>query len=44
MMQAGQPFEFAENKKLTSKPICWTNKPKLLNKSLAIPVEAIEAT
>jgi hypothetical protein len=44
MMQAGQPFEFAEDKKLTSKPICWTNKPKLLNKSLAMPVTTIEET
>jgi hypothetical protein len=27
MMQPYQPFKFAEEKMLHSKPICWTNKP-----------------
>jgi hypothetical protein len=42
MMKAGQPFEFAKDKKLTSMPICWTNKPKLLSKSPAITDKDIE--
>jgi hypothetical protein len=42
MMQPHQPFKFAENKKLHSKPICWTIKPKKLSKTLNIPVETIE--
>lgn len=42
MMKAGQPFEFSEVNKLSSKPICWTNKPKLLSKSPAITDTTIE--
>jgi hypothetical protein len=43
-MKKDQPFEFAENRKLTSKPICWTNKPLLLSKKLGEKVITIEET
>jgi len=44
IMKKDQPFEFSEDKKLSSKPICWTNKPTILSKRLAIPVKTIEKT
>ena len=44
MMRTNQPFDFAENKNLTSKPICWTNVPAKLSKCLAISRETIEET
>ena len=31
IMKPDQPFEFAEDKMLHSKPICWTTKPKKLS-------------
>ena len=43
-MQPGQPFEFAQDKMLISKPICWTNKPSMLKRKLKIPVKTIEET
>jgi hypothetical protein len=43
-MKKDQPFEFSENKKLTSKPICWMNKPPLLSKKLREKVITIEET
>ena len=42
MMEAGQPFKFAEVNELTSKPICWTNKPALLSDILDISEQTIE--
>jgi hypothetical protein len=44
LMKKDQPFEFSNDKKLTSKPICWTNRPKALSKRLAMPVTTIEET
>ena len=44
MMQPDQPFKFADDKMLHSKPICWTNKPKQLSNSLDMPVKTIEET
>ena len=44
IMQPGQPFAFANDKKLYSKPICWTNKPSNLSRKLRMPVETIEET
>jgi hypothetical protein len=41
-MQPSQPFKFAEEKMLFSKPICWTTKPKTLSRILGFPVETIE--
>ena len=43
-MKKDQPFKFAENKKLTSKPICWTNMPARLSKRLGEKASAIEET
>jgi hypothetical protein len=42
IMQPSQPFKFAEDKKLHSYPICWTNKPKFLARKLEIPANTIE--
>jgi hypothetical protein len=44
IMQAGQPFEFAKNKMLYTKPICWTNEPENLSWRLDMPVEKINET
>jgi hypothetical protein len=44
IMKPGQPFKFAEDKMLLSKPICWTTKPKKLSKKLDMPAETIEKT
>jgi hypothetical protein len=44
MMQPGQPFEFAKDKMLYSKPICWTNFPEMLSWRFDKPVETIEET
>ena len=44
MMQPGHPFEFAKDKNLHSKPICWTNVPKNCSRRLNIPVDYIELT
>jgi hypothetical protein len=44
IMQPHQPFEFAKDKKLRSKPICWTSKPAHLSRRLDMPVETIEET
>ena len=43
-MQADQPFQFSEDKKLYSKPICWTNNPANLSRKLKMPVKTIEET
>lgn len=43
-MQSDQPFEFAKDKMLHSKPICWTNYPANLSRKLKIPVKIIEDT
>lgn len=42
IMQPGRPFEFAKDKSLHSKPICWTNKPANLSRKLKMPVKTIE--
>jgi hypothetical protein len=42
MMKPHQPFKFAEDKRLISKPICWTTKALKLSKKLKIPIEKIE--
>jgi hypothetical protein len=44
IMKPYQPFEFAYDKMLHSKPICWTNNPKNLFRKLRIPVKSIEET
>ena len=44
IMKPDQPFEFAEDKMLHSKPICWTTYPKKLSKTLDMPVKTIEET
>ena len=44
IMQPGRPFEFAKDKSLHSKPICWTNKPANLSRKLKMPVKTIEET
>ena len=44
IMQPGQPFHFFKDKKLYSKPICWSNKPANLSRKLNIPVKTIEET
>lgn len=41
IMRPDLPFKFAENKKLLSKPICWTNDPVNLSDVLDISVEEI---
>jgi hypothetical protein len=43
-MQPGQPFAFAKDKSLLSKPICWTNKPAILLRKLKIPANTIDET
>ena len=44
LMQPDQPFEFSMDKRLFSKPICWTNKPANLFRKTKIPVKTIEQT
>jgi hypothetical protein len=44
MMQPSQPFEFAKDKSLHSKPICWTNKPSNLARKVKMTVKKIEET
>ena len=44
MMKAGLPFDFSKVKNLTSKPICWTNKPGILCKSIVMDGNTIEET
>jgi hypothetical protein len=44
IMQPHQPFYFAKDKMLFSKPICWTNKPANLCRRLRMPVKTIEET
>jgi hypothetical protein len=44
MMKPYQPFEFAKDKILNSKPICWTNKPANLFRKLNMPIKTIEET
>jgi hypothetical protein len=41
-MKKDKPFEFSNDKKLSSKPICWTNKPTILSKKLVMPAKTIE--
>jgi hypothetical protein len=42
-MQPDQPFDYANKKKMNSKPICWTNQPELLSMSVGESVEDIES-
>jgi hypothetical protein len=42
IMQPDYPFKFAEDKMLHSKPICWTNKPAILNKKTQMSIQTIE--
>ena len=42
-MQPDQPFDYANIKKIYTKPICWTNQPELLSLSVDVPVEDIES-
>jgi hypothetical protein len=44
IMKPYQPFEFAKDKMLNSKPICWTNNPNNLSRKLRIAVKTIEET
>jgi hypothetical protein len=44
IMKPNQPFKFAEDKMLYSKPICWTTKAKRLSGMLKIPAKTIEET
>jgi hypothetical protein len=43
-MQQDQPFMFAKDKMLHTKPICWSNEPENLSRRLEMPVETIEET
>ena len=44
IMKPDLPFDFAYNKKLNIKPICWTNKPANLFRKTKMPVKKIEET
>jgi hypothetical protein len=44
LMKPNQPFKFAEDKMLQSKPICWTIKPARLSNKLRMPIKTIEET
>jgi hypothetical protein len=44
IMKPDLPFDFAKNKKLHIKPICWTNKPANLFRKTKMAVKTIEET